>query len=423
MRRISTRDAEGQEVDREPGKDSPGAARRLALAGFLATAVAFGPARNGYGLFLPGDKGRLRALDRAVGTHRQRALRGLPLGPLGGGSSRYAGGAAPGSLLVGLASAALGMALVALASNVYVLAAGVVLAGTSAGWSWAPYNDAIDHMVPEGRRGRALSVVSTGTTFGILAAGLAALWVGSDWRLAWVLFASSAVAAAVPNALVLPGGVRRDASGDTVDGSGGDAGSGFYPFRPGWGWFFRSETAPLFVVALSFGIVTAFYFSFAVDLVVRSGGLSGAAAGPLLFAIVGAAGFVGLLTGDAVSRYGLGRVLLVTLVFLCIAVSLLGVAPASSPAVVASAALFGAGVMLMSALLSVWSSIEFPERPSTGFSATLFVFGVGLTVGPASLAALAGPLGLRASFLLSAVVIALTAAARPRPGGDREQGG
>ena len=143
----------------------------------------------------------------------------------------------------------------------------------------------------------------------------------------------------------------------------------------------------------------------------------------MLFAIVGAVGFVGLLTGDAVSRYGLGRVLLVTLAFLCIAVSLLGVAPASSPAVFASAALFGAGVMPSSALLSVWSSIVFPERPSTGFSATLFVFGVGLTVGPASLAALAGPLRLRASFVLSAVVIALTAAARPRPGGDREQGG
>lgn len=27
--------------------------RQLGLAGFFATAVAFGPARNGYGLFLP----------------------------------------------------------------------------------------------------------------------------------------------------------------------------------------------------------------------------------------------------------------------------------------------------------------------------------------------------------------------------------
>ncbi len=32
---------------------SVGGARRLGIAGFCATAVTFGPARNGYGLFLP----------------------------------------------------------------------------------------------------------------------------------------------------------------------------------------------------------------------------------------------------------------------------------------------------------------------------------------------------------------------------------
>ena len=39
-----------------------------------------------------------------------------------------------------------------------------------------------------------------------------------------------------------------------------------------------------------------------------------AAAGPAFYAVVGVSGFVGFLTGDAVSRYGLGRVLLATLV-------------------------------------------------------------------------------------------------------------
>ena len=148
-----------------------------------------------------------------------------------------------------------------------------------------------------------------------------------------------------------------------------------------------------------------------------------AAAGPAFYAVVGVSGFVGLLTGDAVSRYGLGRVLLATLASLAVATVLLGIAPASSPAVVASAALFGAGVMLMSTLLSIWSSAVFPERPSTGFSATLFVFGVGLTVGPASLGALAGPCGLRTGFLVSAVMIVLTVAARPKADGNRGQEG
>lgn len=382
-------------------------ARRLGLAGFCATAVAFGPARNGYGLFLPeireefGLSTELLAFV-ASGLYAGYLLALVAVGML----AARTGPRLP--VLIGLASAALGMGIVALAPGAWTLAVGIVLAGTSAGWTWAPYNDAVERMVPEGRRGRVLSVVSTGTTFGILAAAPTALWAGTDWRVAWFLFAVVAVAAAVPNALVLPRGprppVRRDARG------------GSSQFRPGWDWFWRTETVPLFAVALSFGLVSSFYFSFAVDLVVRSDGFPRTVAGPSFFAVVGVAGFVGLLTGDAISRYGLGRVLLTTLACLGGAALLLSAAPSYWPFVAASASLFGAGVMLMSAILSVWSSDVFRERPTSGFSATLFVFGVGLTAGPVSFGAFAGSFGLRAAFLLSAAVILLTAAARPKIG-------
>jgi hypothetical protein len=79
--------------------------------------------------------------------------------------------------------------------------------------------------------------------------------------------------------------------------------------------------------------------------------------------------------------------------------------------------------MLMSALLSLWSSAVFTDGPTAGFSAVLFVFGVGLTIGPASLGALAGPFGLRAGFAVSAAGAALALAARPGPGGKRGEGG
>jgi len=375
----------------------------LGSAGFLATAVAFGPARNGYGLFLPHFREEFALSTAMLGLVASGLYAGylLALSAVGLLASRL--GPRP-PVLVGLVSAALGMALVAVAEDAWVLAAGVVLAGTSAGWSWAPYNDAAERGVPEQNRDRVLSVVSTGTTFGILAAGLAALAAGASWRGAWFAFAACAVAAAVPNALVLPGASRDEDEGD-VEGPSR---------RPGWRWLLRREAMPLFVVALSFGVVSALYFSFAVDLVSRSGGLPRAAAGPVLYAVVGAAGFAGLLTGDVVSRFGLGRVLLVTLSFLGIAALLLGATPSFLPSVVFSAALFGAGVMLMSALLSIWSSDVFPEGPSRGFSAALFVFGVGLTAGPASLGALATPFGLGAMFWVAAAVTLLTALARPK---------
>ena len=70
--------------------------------------------------------------------------------------------------------------------------------------------------------------------------------------------------------------------------------------------------------------------------------------------------------------------------------------------------------MLMSAILSIWSSVAFPGSPSRGFSATLFVFGVGLTAGPASFGVLAASFGLEAMFLVAAVATMLTALARPK---------
>lgn len=370
---------------------------RLGLAGFAATAVSFGPARNGYGLFLP----------------EIRAEFGLSVGLLGFiASGLYAGylaallavgllSARTGPLVpvgIGLLSAAGGTALVAFSTNATVLAAGVVLAGTSAGWSWAPYNDAVEREVPEPFRNRILSVVSTGTTFGVAAAGLAALAAtsyGLSWRAAWFVFALAALVAAALNAALLR---SRPAKTDATS-------------WPGLRWFWRAASTPLFAVALTFGVVNAVYWSFAVDLISSSNGLP--ATGPLFYAALGIFGFAGLLTGDAVDRFGLHRTLAATLVSLGAAAGLLGLAPGSLPAIAASSVLFGMGVMSMSALLSLWSSAVFRERPSTGFSAALMLFGLGSIVGPAVAGVVADGYGLETVFLVLAALSLLTAFVRP----------
>lgn len=88
-------------------------------------------------------------------------------------------------VVAGTMSAALGMMLVAWSPNAWLLTAGVALAASSAGWSWAPYNDATERLVPPRLRARVLSVISTGTTFGIAGAGITALIIGESWRLGW----------------------------------------------------------------------------------------------------------------------------------------------------------------------------------------------------------------------------------------------
>ena len=380
---------------------------RLAAAGFGAIAVSFGPARAGYGLFLPYFRDEFGFSIQTAGFIASGLQAGYLVALTAVGLLVARAGPRP-MVLAGMLAAGLGMALVAAAPAFVWLAAGIVLAGTSAGWSWAPYNDAVQAVVSARREGRVLSIISTGTTFGVLGAGLTALAFGGSWRVSWLAFAIVAAVAMAANLFVLP--AESQVSGTT----GGARGTGI-------GSFARAEAVPVFVVALSFGAVSAFYWAFAVDLI---SGLSNLSfdVGPLFYVVVGIVGFAGILTGDAVARIGLVPTLLAILACLVAACALLGVAPGMLAASGISAALYGIGVMAMSSLLALWSSLVFPEQPSTGFSATLFLFGVGCVAGPATLGAFGGRFGLAAAFLVSAGITALTAGIALLPGQGRGGG-
>src|SRR4028119_259252 len=99
-------------------------------------------------------------------------------------------------------------------------------------------------------------------------AALSAAAYGLPCRAAWSAFAAGSLAVAALNAALLPRGPAN--TGETKT-----------PGWPGLGWFWCAASAPLFGVALSFGVVNAVYWSFAVDLVSSAGGLS-PNAGPLL---------------------------------------------------------------------------------------------------------------------------------------------
>lgn len=372
----------------------------LSVAGFIAIAVAFGPARNGYGLFLPDFREEFGLSVELAGFIASGVQAGflVALTVVGLLVARVG----PRFLVVvGGLAAAVGMALVAFASGVGVLAAGVILAGTSPGWSWAPYNDAAARIVPPRLQGRVLSIVSTGTTFGIVVAGVVALVAGASWRAGWISFAAGAVLGLVLNAIFLPAGPHN--SRDARESRSGEHRGRSSAFR----WFVRQESVPLFTGAFTFGVVSAFYWAFAVDHISRVGGFPDAA-GPLFFVVLGISGFVGLFTGDMISRFGLRRVLLAVLVTQGISALLLGALPTWWPAVGVSAILFGADVMLMSALLATWSSWVFAEQPATGFSSTLFLLGIGSVVGPATLGAFAGSFGLGGAFLFAGGLSLLT---------------
>lgn len=381
---------------------------RLSLAGFLATAVAFGPARMGYGLFLPAFREDFALSTERAGFIASAAFAAFLVGlPVAAHLTERRGPKL--TVTAGGGLACLGMGLVALSPNAGLLALGVALAAASAGLSWAPYNIAAQRVVPDPLVGRALSVVSTGTTFGIAGAGALALAVsafGLHWRLTWTLFAAAGLAAALVNMAALPAAAAVGSAGDR---------------RRDWGWRLRSlahaEALPLAAVALSFGVTNAIYLSFAVDRIASAGGLQifvPDASGPILFMVFGAGGVIGLLTGDIEKRLGIATLLRAIFLASCISLALIGLAPDHWLAALVSAALQGGCLMTISAVFSFWSLRMFPNLPSVSFTAVLVVFAGGNVAGPALAGVAAGQVGLGATFLAAGGVSLVTALLLPR---------
>ncbi|NED99090.1 YbfB/YjiJ family MFS transporter [Phytoactinopolyspora halotolerans] len=374
----------------------PSAARRLSLAGLAAVGVSFGFARYGYGLFLPDI----------------RAEFDLPLSVVGMiGSATYAGylGAL---LLVGLCaarvgprvlvtiggcSATAGMAIVALAQQWPWLVAGLVLAGTSPGWVWAPFSDAVDRALPPGRRERVLALIPSGTAFGVAVAGpLAMVMYGTAWRYAWLVFAIGAFAATVYNVRVLPSGPAAPARERRAAALS-------------LSWFARRGVAPLALTALSYGCTGSVYWLLAVDTITAAGVSGGGSRTAAVFwTITGVAGMTGVATGAVFARLGLRRSHVLIFSLLSVAAALLWAAPGTPLGVGLSAILYGPSFMAGSALLAVWSYQVFPERPTAGFSATVFFLGVGTIAGPATAGVLADRHGAQAALLAAAILAAAT---------------
>ena len=365
---------------------------RLAAAGFAATALTFGPARMGFGLFLPAFREEFALSTSMAGLIASGGFLGfllaLPASAWLGG--RY-GQRLP--VVTGALAATAGFVAVAAAGAPGLIALGIALAGTSAGLCWAPFNDAAERVVPDPARAGALSVVSTGTTFGVIAAAGLALAVTAgtlDWRGAWAGFAFGGLALAGLALAGLPPG-----RGPTAAHAAGAPGPSLA----------QRAAVPLYGAAFCFGIANAVFLSFAADRVVGAGGLPGLpddAASAVIFLGYGICGVLGLATGRIEAWTGLAPLLCAVFASAALSLVLIALAPGSWSAVLAASGLHGAALMMTSAVFSFWSLRLFPGRGTLGLTATLLSLAAGSVLGPALAGLLAEAQGPEVMFLAAA---------------------
>jgi len=362
---------------------------RIGLAGAAVVGVAFGMARYAYGLTLPNIREELGLSELVLGIIASATFAGYLAGlVLAGPLAARHGSRAPTT--VGGASGVLGALIVAFAQSPGLLAAGVILAGSAGGWVWAPYSDIVTRAVPLRQQPRALAIITTGTSGGlVLLGGLAVLAELGSWRLIWVGIALAAVAAALVNLRLVP-----KTSPAPVVNSRHRASSMFAALRgPG-------------AYSVAYFAAVVIYFTYAADVLGSSALPAGAV--PALYAGIGLCGVVGVATGTFARRMGSARVAGLSLGAVGAALAMLGLASDSLAATAVSACIFGAGYMAGSAVLAIWTAELVPERAGEAFTACLVVGALSSVAAPALAGAMIPGLGLGPLLIFAAVASLLS---------------
>lgn len=393
----------------------------LVAPGLALIAVTYGLARFAYGLFLPEMS---EAFDLSPSL----------LGAIGAGSylgycvaiilsSVYTSRMGPRRMAVAaVAVAVVGMAVVASAPAAWVLALGILVAGSSTGLASPPMGEAVARSIRENLQDRANALINCGTSVGVALSGPAALLLAGQWRLAWAAFAVIGLAVLLWSAIVIPpepvaadqrASESREPSGDADDASG-VSNTMRLSFSYLMGAHVRPRSSPLLAAAFGVGFASAVYWTFSRELVAQQGDL-GQTGSTLFWTVIGVSGLVGGAAGDLVGRFGLTTVLRGALFSMAASIALLALAPGVLPLAYASAALFGSTYIMLTGVVLVWSIAVFPERPSAGLGAGFLVIAVGQAAGSPAAGALAGATSPITAFYSFAAAAVLTACVRPRP--------
>ncbi|MFI7742464.1 MFS transporter [Kocuria rhizosphaericola] len=376
------------------------AGNRIGLAGAAVVGVAFGMARYAYGLTLPDIREDLGLSELVLGLVASATFAGYLAGLLLAGplAARH-GSRAPTT--VGGACGVLGSVIVTVAQSPGLLAVGVVLAGSAGGWVWAPYSDIVTRAVSLRQQPRALAIITTGTSGGLLLlGGLAVFAALGSWRLVWAGIALAAVAAAIVNLRLVP----RTSPVPRPDARRGTSSLAAALRVPG-------------AYSVVYFAVIVIYFTYAADALDR--GSLPAAAVPALYAAIGLTGMVGVATGTLAQRMGSARVAALCLGTVGAALALLGLASDSLTATMVSACIFGVGYMTGSAVLAVWTAELVPDRAGAAFTACLVVGALTSVAAPALAGVVIPGLGLGALLVLTAAVSLLSGAALMLHGSPR----
>ncbi|OLT48101.1 MFS transporter [Cellulosimicrobium sp. CUA-896] len=359
----------------------------LLAGGTALIAATYGLVRLAYGLFLPDVQADLDLGVAAAGVVSSGASVAYVVGALVGFSAaaRHAR-----ALVVAAALSAAGGALgMALSPDAGSFAAFAIAGSAGAGLASPALVSTLQRDPTTQEMPRAQAVVNAGTGPGLVAAGVLALLLLPDWRLAWGL---AAVVAVASGAVVVATARTR----------------GPAPARasmPPSSWFVAHAT--VLAAALLMGAGSAAVWNYGRTLLVESG--TAETTSVLAWVAIGAGGTAVLATAAWLERRGPRTSWLVTSGTVAVASATLVAAAGSAPLALAACAAFGWGYTAGTGALIAWTArIDAPRAPS-GTALLFVVLVLGQALGAAAVGALVPVAGYPTAFLAAAGAAAVAA--------------
>lgn len=369
----------------------------LALTGFSLIAVTYGMARFSWGLMLPAISAEIPFNPQQAGMLSACSFVAYCLTILTAAALTDRYGTRLTALLASL-SAAAGLLLLACASSPLLLAAGLFIAGLSAGLASPALAAAVSDRIPAAGQPRTNTLINAGTSVGIILTVVSLSVLPGGWRAACLLFALLSLACVLPVMRVLSGHAASRAA----------------RVRHWHQRLYRRSMHRLMSIALISGLVSAAWWSFGSALLRQHVGVDAETA-RLLWLIAGGAGIVGAATGPAAARIGLNGVYRLSLCGMAVPLLVLAWSRGESTGLAIAVACCGAGYVTLSGVLLVWGARATAGDPATGVGILFFMLAVGQVAGSLLFGQLYASLGASTTltlFAMSALLLLFIAPAQ-----------
>ncbi|WP_085522907.1 MFS transporter [Tuberibacillus sp. Marseille-P3662] len=337
---------------------------RLVLPGITMIAVTYGLTRFSYGLLLPNISDDLDMSPFISGIISSLFYLSYCFAIIL--STVLTTNKGPRTMILTAGTSAfLGLLIMGVSPNVWIIGLGVLFAGASTGFVSPPYGASISLWIEKKKQGKANTWINSGTSIGIALSGAGALILASEWRLTYFIYAIIAFFALLWNAKVIP----QIGSNPHVTFE-----KGKFSFRGVEG------AKPLIICSTTLGISTAAFWTFSIDFIESTSSYSDWQFS-LFWIIIGVFGILGGFSGSLIERFGLPFAYKWGSFIIGMASFILAWLPEQWLVAYTSAALFGVSYLFITGVLMVWGIRVFITNASLGIGTPFLLLAVGQVIG------------------------------------------